>query len=291
MPRSSCKENQEFLPRIKQFQLEHLQTAIFALELGAIAIAAISFSFTYRQSKLAERFAGAVEQLGHQDISVRVSEVYELERIAKDSRAHQWAVMEVLTAYVRDRSALPEEQVLAKLREAEGLSFQTATTTNPIIGIDIKSATKVISRRNVSRDKDYLDLDLRDTNLAGARFYEANLKNAFFSRSDLSVSNFVGADLTSAKLDGATLHGAFFNNANLTKADLIKAKLWGANLTKANLAKVNLTGADLAEAGLSGARNLTDAQLQSAKLCKTKLPEASRLHPNRDCKMLGIKTP
>jgi hypothetical protein len=68
---------------------------------------------------ITERFSKSVEQLGSNDISVRIGGIYALERIAKDSPKDHWTIMEVLTAFVRQRSPLrgnkSKKQALSKV--------------------------------------------------------------------------------------------------------------------------------------------------------------------------------
>jgi hypothetical protein len=139
------------------------------------------------------------------------------------------------------------------------------------------------------------------------------LIGGFLNGVDLSHANLHGADLSRTELVRANL-----SNANLSSADFYGARLENANLSNANLSDANFTGVDLDGADLSGAnlsntrlgatlglgqgaalvyvpsfdllspKNWTDTQLGAAKLCKTALPGASKLNPNRDCKELGI---
>ena len=54
--------------------------------------------------KLTERFSKAVELLGSDKLDTRLGGVYALERIARDSRNDHWTVIEILTAFVREKS-------------------------------------------------------------------------------------------------------------------------------------------------------------------------------------------
>lgn len=59
-----------------------------------------------------ERFAKAVEQLGNERIEVNLGGIYSLERLAKDSSRDYGTVIEVLTAYVRERARLDRSKSL-----------------------------------------------------------------------------------------------------------------------------------------------------------------------------------
>ena len=69
-----------------------------------------------------------------------------------------------------------------------------------------------------------------------------------------------------------------FHSTNLTEADL----------TGANFENVEFLETDLTRAILLEATNLTADMLNSAKLCRTQLPESLEIDPNRDCAELGI---
>jgi hypothetical protein len=58
-----------------------------------------------QEKQITERFSKAVEQLGNEEsITVRLGAIYSLERIAKDSKDDHWTIMEVLTAFIREKS-------------------------------------------------------------------------------------------------------------------------------------------------------------------------------------------
>lgn len=184
-----------------------------------------------QEGQITERFTRAIEQLGHEEMAIRLGGIYALERIAKDSEKDHGPIMEVLTAYVREKA---NKRRLDVLRVAE----RPPT--------DIQATLTVISRRKTTDIKRLDDLfDLTNTHLAGVSLYEADLSGA-----DLSGANLSGARLTGINLSWATLHGV---------------NLSGALLIGVNLHKVNLHGADLHGADLRGAKNLTEEQVRKAE--------------------------
>ena len=56
---------------------------------------------------MTDRYTKAVEQLGSDKLDVRIGGIYALERIARDSARDHPAVMEVLTAFIREHSREP----------------------------------------------------------------------------------------------------------------------------------------------------------------------------------------
>lgn len=57
------------------------------------------------EKQVTERFSKAIELLGSKELEVRLGAIYALERIAKDSEKDYWTIMEILTAYVREKKS------------------------------------------------------------------------------------------------------------------------------------------------------------------------------------------
>ena len=165
------------------------------------------------EGHITERFTRAIEQLGQEGddkMAIRLGGIYALERIAKDSEKDHGPIMEVLTAYVRERAPRQEEDT------------QNGAKNLPT---DIQAILTVIGRRET----------------AG--------KNRGNDPLDLSCTRLVRADLTDANLSGtilveADLRRAYMNGANLAGADLLRANLCGAILTRAK----NLTAKQVRQA-------------------------------------------
>ena len=200
--------------------------------------------------QITERFSKAVEQLGNKESpTVRLGAIYSLERIAKDSKYDHWIIMEVLTAFIREKSHDNRESVLT-------------------IPQDIQAGLTVIGRRNTENDLENKRIDLRGANLNGANLSQAKLDRANFKKAELN-----GADMSKAKLNGAILVEAKLNEAILIEAKLNEAILIEAKLNKAILLATELNGADLSKAELMESE-LIEAQLQGAILVEANLEQA-----------------
>ena len=125
--------------------------------------------------------------------------------------------------------------------------------------------------------------NLMGANLMGANLRRANLRRANLSGADLMRVDLREADLSGADLSGVNLSGVNLSGVNLSRADLMEANLSGANLRRADLSGADLSGAylkladlsgaDLARADLWGAIDLTQKQLNSARIDeRTRLP-------------------
>ena len=155
------------------------------------------------EGHITEGFTKAIVQLGDDKMAIRLGGIYALERIAKDSEKHYGPIMEVLTAYVREKAPRREEDI---------------PTAAVKLTTDIQAVLTVIGRRKATEIKRPDDLlDLTHTHLAGVNLEWANLS---------------GLSLFGANLRGANLCGANLKVTALGRADLTMALLIGAeNLT------------------------------------------------------------
>jgi pentapeptide repeat protein len=252
-----------------------------------------------RSGRVTDRLTKAVEQLGNSNPQVRMGAIYELEQIARDSKATliaRWRssaaaqalglarsperstasrhrsyvnyVATLLAALVRSQSRLSDGGVshgaVLKVRAPDAQAALTVLCRPPVCDDHVKSG-----------EKGWLDLSRSD--LSRARLRGAQLQGA-----DLSYVQLQGTDLKSAKLQGAILKEAklgpapgsrWRGGANLRDANLTGADLTRADLNRASLANVNLTGADLTHADLNRA-SLANANLTNALLIRANLTSA-----------------
>ena len=224
---------------------------------GALVFTARNFTLS-REGQVTDRYTKAIEQLGSEKLDVRIGGIYALERVARDSAEDHPAVMEVLTAFIREHSYEP----LPDLGGRPG-----ARSTRP----DVQAAVTVVGRRDPKRD-------LRRIDLGGAKLSGASLSRAHLGRAYLGYAILTGAILTGADLGGADLTDANLGRANLTGADLTGAILARADLTEAFLGDANLGDAALTDAILTdadlGRANLTGARLARADLTGVTLNNA-----------------
>jgi hypothetical protein len=223
-----------------------------ALEKNAIAatqnaIAATKNADVAEQGQLTERFTKAIEQLGSDNISIRLGGIYALESIAEYSQKgewserYHWTVMEVLSAFVREKPPLKGD---LDDKKAEDKQQPQKPRT------DIQAALTVIGRRNPEKDPKNQKLNLSKADIAGADLIGANLQGAILIEANLQGVFLNEAKLQKAILWGAELQNSFLRKANLQGADFLRAKLKEACLTKG--------------ANSKDAINLTQQQIESA---------------------------
>jgi len=220
---------------------------------GAFLLGGLYFTWrnTYllKEGQITERFNKAIDHLGDDKPEVRLGGIYALARIARDSEKDHWPTMEVLCAFVRNRTK--------------------AGVPVDCIGSDTQAALNVLAERSADFETEEQCLDLRNVNLKGADLRGAFLDRARFGDSnlegvDLMQASLVGADFRGAHVRGAHLRQARLQGANFVGADLQDASLREASLCNANLLGVRLDNATLIGADLTGAQYVTKEQLSSA---------------------------
>ncbi len=218
---------------------------------------------------ITDRFSQAIAHLASDKIEIRLGGIYTLERLAQESPDDYWLTIEILTAFVRERSARVE--VLPSLKLAASAKIvdpivpisSRGLSRSPRIPTDIQAVMTILNRRDSSKDLPDRIIELRESNLRNADLNGIELWGA-----NLWKVNLRQAQLWQAKLAGASLGRANLSDASLWQADLEGAYLWkanleGANLSEANLAQANLEGSNLKGANLEGA-NLINADLRKA---------------------------
>ena len=220
-----------------------------------------------QQGQITERFTRAVDQLGSDDVTIRLGGIYALDRIAGDSPQDYVPAMQVLASYVRGSSS---QTTAVSTPEPAGSAGRD-------LPIDIQAVLTILGGRSVPWPAPRC-LDLSGADLAFANLTNANLVGICLERTDLANASLAGADLRGTTMSGANLTHADLTGANLSlavldSAVLRMASMAGANLAEANLLNADARGAILPNADLRGA-NLTGANLSSATLFQVNLTGA-----------------
>lgn len=242
-------------------------------------LAAIQSVEVSEAGKVSDRFTKAIEELGSDNLAIRLGGIYALEQMANKNEREHWTIVQVLTAFVREKAskkavdlAKPEFQPDEKNQALEDKNSGWK------LAIDIQAALTVIGRRDAKSEQEDQLVDLRNVNISGADIRKANLQRAILTESTLVGAilfgaNLVGAILFKANLQEAILFGAQLQEAILTESNLQEVVLTEGNLQGAILWKANLQGANLREANLQGAI-LFGANLQNANLSEANLQDA-----------------
>jgi len=281
---------------------------------GAVVLAGIYFSMenlhntekslkVSQEGQITDRFTKAINQLGEngtEKLPVRLGGIYALEQISESEEAankYHWPIMEVLTAYVREKAPRKEESAPPKRSPPGKKQTQEKDPTPPKLDADIQAILTVIGRhtRTLGRGERQ-NIDLHGTDLRGANLFNANLQGVNLYGANLQGVNLAQANLQEADLRGADLQGAILTNTILTRADLFradlsKARLWVTDLRQATLQRTDLRGASLDGADLRGAdlalADLGGASLRRAVVLGRGSLEITFTKPNMKAFVLG----
>jgi Pentapeptide repeats (9 copies) len=223
---------------------------------------------TTQQGQITERFTKAIEQLGDKErLMVRLGGIYALERIAKDSDSDHWAVMAVLTAFVREQGYVKKTANTKPTRKSiKNTNLFQLEKLHP----DIQAVLEVLGRRTRTYGNgESLRLNLMGAQLQGAFLIETQLQGAYFGETQLQDAHFGGAQLQGASFYGADLRRVSFYQTDSRRVSFDRADLQGATLFKTNLEGAQLEGANLAGANLTEVVNLTQDQINRACVDET----------------------
>ncbi|MGW3994862.1 pentapeptide repeat-containing protein [Amycolatopsis sp. NPDC004772] len=207
-----------------------------------------------REGQTTERFTRAVDQIGSENIDVRIGGIYALERVARNSASDRPQIQYVLGAFVRGHSPWQESP-------AGGPEHPTTEVdrTLPWLYVrapDVQAAMNVLGRRPPAGDA--LHLYLSRVDLRSANLYGANLADAIIRHSNLARVRLGDVRLDRAELQRTDLRQAMAVRTCFANANLREAHLEGADLRAADLRGADLRGADMR------ARHLDSALLTGA---------------------------
>ena len=222
------------------------------------ATAALKNAEVANTKQITERFAKAIEHLGHNEIAVRLGGIYTLEQIAKESPClYYWNVMEVLCAFIREASlSNPPLEIINSPEVMRKKSFKLRT--------DIQAALTVIGRcRN--KELEPHNIELFDTNISGVKFKNSDLQNLHFYGAKLQQAIFYQANLNEASFLGADLQEAVFQKVDLRDAIITASNLQKAIFIEVDLQNTEMILADLRGTYLKKAKNIELKHIKSAR--------------------------
>jgi hypothetical protein len=192
-----------------------------------------------REAQINDRFTRAIDQLGSDELDIRLGGLYALQRIAQDSGPDRRTIAQVLAAYIRQHSPWPpslpgQYTAAAPLHKIPDLEIR-ASDVQAAISIlgkkmfaeidDIRRLIHVDLRRADFIDLDYQDAHFSDSNLSWASLHSANLKDTAFMACDLSQASLYDTHFERSRMSWTNLKGA-----SLTDSDFRGAELFVVNL-------------------------------------------------------------
>lgn len=272
------------LPKVERVQAETAARDVLIKGLGGSLVFITAFIswenlkatqksiLVAEEKQITERFSKAVEMIGNEhSIHLRLGGIYALERIAKDSERDQRQVIEILAAFVRDRTSssvdsrpylfkslddLMEEeqeqsqdyyQYLDDPDDNERFARINHTYTR-LPTTDIQAAISVIGRRaklSTESEEDVIDLSqttLKDIVFSGnynkVNFYRAHLIKPIFRNG----ASFYKADFSEAFIENLKAEHSCMEATNFEKSVIIEPTLSHINFRDACFVKAKLSG-------------------------------------------------
>jgi uncharacterized protein YjbI with pentapeptide repeats len=273
---------------IGQFRSTVIQLGIALGAVVALLYTARSYRLA-RRGQMTERFTKALERLGSPEPYIRIGAIHALDHVMRESVEHHSDVVELLTAFVRDRAPSYPPERAPGLWDSSGNRWMhppTGTSDWPKSykssarpTSDVQAALTSLANRPRRPYSERVKIRLGGLDLSGADLSHANLINADLSGANLYFAKLPGADLSGAVLAGARLASADMFRAVLVETDLSRGDLARTILTEARLTRVDLGGANLRGASLRGATlfgaNLVGADLSDASMDVAKLTGAN----------------
>nr|BFE53819.1 hypothetical protein GCM10017745_72460 [Saccharothrix mutabilis subsp. capreolus] len=216
-------------------------TAVAALVFTALSLDATREQVAVsEQAQITDRFTKAVEQVGVKGadrVHLRIGGIYALERVADDSERDRPAVVELLSAFIRDTSPRLPDRPCDKVAPDVQAAFTVLGRRPPHVRGD---PIRVVDLRGTclvelwALDADLTYVVLGDANLDRASLGRVKLGPVTFNRTSLRGAHASGVDFRGSwALDGTDFTGATLGSANFEGVDLSGARFEGADLTGA----------------------------------------------------------
>lgn len=179
-----------------------------------------------QEKQITDLYVKAIEQLGSDKLEVRLGGIYALERIARDSDKDHGPIMEVLTAYVREKSPWLHSAPVAitqgqpkKMEEekypGEKIQFRKEKAVRTVTGTYLNLKSIKIHKKKTRLRTDIQAILTVIGRLGPAYDNEDEIQRLVLDKTDLR-----GAHLWNAHLEGASFIGAHLEGAYLAQAHL-----------------------------------------------------------------------
>ena len=228
---------------------------------------------------LLQQYSKATELLANEEsITARLSGIYLFEKIMNEHENYYQQIIELLTAYVREKRQI--DWVIDKEKNIKNTNVANTPVTK-----DIQAIITVLGRRNTEHKSEYHNnkhLDLSNTMLYQANFSNLNLSNFNFSNSILT-----NCECLKTEFNHAHFENAYFNNSLCICVNFIGAScsstifnntnLSGVNFERAILDKVSFENTILSDINFDTSICLTATSLMKAKILDAIYTEDDKL--------------
>jgi len=259
-----------FLPRLvannyvnsrkeKRFEIENESRKTLIQILGGVAFFS-TFYFSYQtynlsyEQQITNRYTETIKLLSNENREVRIGALYGLERLFKDSKKDQISILQIINAYIRNRTISISDMVVInyldlffKKPEVDDYScpfhnlpknIAQYNRDSILYSLDIQVAINILGHSN----NGLIRLDFSKLDLRGINFSNLNLSNSDFKNSILSHSDFRNSIIDSCDFDYAYCNSSTFSSSKIRKTTFSSAMLADANFYQADLSNSEING-------------------------------------------------
>ena len=251
--------------------------------------------------RITDAFTKAVELLGHESIAVRQGGIYALGRLAFENTEERPKIMDIIAAFVRQRSAERYNERVREIRmRVAGPDLKHAlpdftasfkdkaqaldSLSKESMPIDLDAAISIIGDLNPARSR----IQIKETRKERKKLLDQfvkwdphvlDLSNAFLFNADFSHVFLSGSNLSDSRFLGCVFAHSNVKNANMAKSDFTGSDLRGADFSDADMHSAIFKGANMhgvtAKNVVITDSNFTDSDLRCADFSGTDMYQAT----------------
>ncbi len=198
---------------------------------------------TEEQGQFTSRFTAAVEQLGSEQLPVRLGGVYALWRLAEDSPQRDVvSVFDILCAFVRNPPH-PEQsdETFSKDSTSDEVSAELDEIFEDEIRPDVQIIVNLIKRED-SKQRSALPKNYRFD------FHNSGLVGADFTKSTFMYADFSGSNLLNADFSLSNIRNSIFAESRIERADFRDCELNTVDFSRSQFMRTNFSNSDLTRA-------------------------------------------
>lgn len=242
------------------------------------------------ESQINDRFTRAMEQLGSENLTIRIGGVHALGKIAEDSPRDAQTIIDILCTFVRDQTRNDEYK---KSRKGANGVFLLPRA-------DIQDAITVLGRgqfslfhKNLERaylpkvkmiNADFSNTSFSNTVLHSTHIFNSKFENCTFFKTQMIKSkiedvlfqntNFVSSDMSDSVITSSTIEKTNMDNVILSGVNFSKTKFVDFVIVRSDVESIGFYDSEMKGGDLRGVVNLTVGQLYDITMDKnTQLPE------------------
>lgn len=233
-----------------------------------------------REKIILSQFKDAVDHLSSQNLILSLSGIYELDKIAHESKEHIPLIFEIFCSYIRYNTNPQNRNTKEIDSDWVGFKYDEKVTFRPLI--TVQAIMKVLFSKENSiyqgLEANLSNSDLRKIDLVGLYFVNVKFDNAamhaaaMYSKNESNqktITEFKDCSFYRTYLQGANMSGARFENCTFYEANMCWANLSECELTRCNFEKSDLTGAILGGINTRMYRcNFNDACLDASEISR-----------------------